>query len=270
MLQSILFIIISVWVLLALLLYFFQARFIFYPYKQLETTPAAIGLPFEDVTLTTSDDVKLHGWWIPNNDARYTLLFFHGNAGNISHRLSSIRIFHELGLSVFIIDYRGYGSSEGRPAEKGTYLDADAAWQYLTNDKEINPGQIILFGRSLGGAIASRLAAQTKAAALILESSFTSVADMGRHYYPYLPIKLLNHIKYPTIEHIGQINSPKLLIHSKEDDIVPYPLGRNLYDAASQPKTFLDIKGDHNYGFLDSGELYIGGIQQFIETLPAR
>ncbi len=268
MLQSILFIILTVWVLLSLLLWVFQPSFIYYPYKKIETTPAAIGLPFEEIQLTTSDNVALHGWWIPNDNARYTLLFFHGNAGNISHRLESIRIFHELGLSVFIFDYRGYGQSEGKPGEKGTYRDAEAAWQFLVDDMRVQPEKIIIFGRSLGGAIASWLAAHYAAAAVILESTFTSVADMGRHYYPYLPITLLNHIKYPTLVHIDKISSPVMLIHSKEDDIVPYLLGRNLYDAANEPKTFLDIQGDHNYGYLDSGEVYTRGLQQFIETLP--
>ena len=195
MLSSLLFIAVSVWLLLSLLLYFFQPHYIYYPYKQLDSTPATINLPYEDVTLTTSDDVSLHGWWIPHPDARYTLLFLHGNAGNISHRLQSIEIFHKLKLSVFIIDYRGYGNSEGKPGEKGTYRDADAAWQYLVNEQRVKPEQIIIFGRSLGGAIGSWLAVKYQAAAVILESTFTSVADMGNHYYPYLPIKLIIAVK---------------------------------------------------------------------------
>ena len=264
MFQSILFIVISVWVLLSLLLYIYQPKFIYYPYANIEATPQAIGLEYEDVTLASSDDIKINGWWIPHPDARATLLFLHGNAGNISHRLNSIKIFHDLGLSVFIIDYRGYGKSEGTPSEQGTYLDAETAWYYLTTDKKVNGEEIIVFGRSLRGAVATWLAQKYSPAALIIESTFTSIADMGKHYYPYLLTSYLTRIKYPSIDRIATIKSPKLIIHSINDDIVPYKFGRQLFEAANEPKVFLEIHGDHNEGFLLSGKTYTQEIDKFM------
>jgi uncharacterized protein len=264
MAQSLIFILVSVWVLLSLLLYIFQPKFVYYPYSKLTATPADAGLSYEEVYLTTSDQLKLHGWFVPHENPRATLLFLHGNGGNISHRLDKLSIYQRLGLAVFIIDYRGYGLSEGSPSEQGTYLDADAAWKYLTQDKGIPEKQIIIYGESLGGAVAARHASQHVAGALILESVFTSVGDMGKHYYPYLPVKLLTRIKYPTLERISDINYPLLVIHSAADEIVPYSQGRKLFAAANNPKSFLEISGDHNNGFLLSGSNYINGIDNFL------
>ena len=270
MLSSLLFIVLSVWILFTLLLYFFQSHYIYQPYKNVTNTPAEINLDYEEVTLNTEDGILLHGWWLPRSDASYTLLFLHGNAGNISHRLPSLEFFHELGVSVFIIDYRGYGKSEGSPGEQGTYDDAEAAWQYLVNKKHIKPEQIIIFGRSLGGAVASWLATKYDAAAVILESTFTSIADMGSHYYPYLPIKLINHIKYDTLDRIKSINIPLLIIHSREDEIVPFRFGESLYAVANDPKHFLEINGDHNYGYQQSHNIYRDGLLKFINFLNQR
>jgi fermentation-respiration switch protein FrsA (DUF1100 family) len=267
MLQSVIFIIITVWVSLCLLIYFFQDKLVYFPHNKVETTPTAISLQHEDITLTTNDGVQLNAWWIPHPDSRATLLFFHGNAGNISHRLNSIGIFHRLGLSVFIIDYRGYGNSTGTPSEQGTYIDAETAWNYLVNEKNIPPENIIIFGRSLGGAVATELAEKHTSAALIVESSFSSITDIGKHYYPYLPTRLLARIKYPTINRIPNIKSPVLIIHSIEDDIIPYENGKLLYEAAKEPKSFLQINGDHNNGFMISGEKYINGIDSFISNI---
>lgn len=269
MLSSLLFILVSVWVLLSLLLFFFQSQYIYQPYKDVTSTPAEINLDYEEVNFQASDGVDLHGWWIPHAGADYTLLFLHGNAGNISHRLHSLEIFNKLGVSVFILDYRGYGNSEGKPGEQGTYHDAEAAWQYLVN-KNIDPERIIIFGRSLGGAVASWLATKYDAAAVILESTFTSIADMGSHYYPYLPIKLINHIKYDTLERIKAINSPLLIIHSREDEIVPFRFSEELYAAANEPKYFLEINGDHNYGYQESQPIYREGLLKFINYLNER
>ncbi|MEQ8428346.1 MAG: alpha/beta fold hydrolase [Gammaproteobacteria bacterium] len=270
MLSSLLFILVSVWVLLSLLLFFFQSQYIYQPYKGVTSTPAEINLDYEEVNFKAKDGVELHGWWIPHADAEYTLLFLHGNAGNISHRLHSLEIFNKLGVSIFILDYRGYGNSEGKPGEQGTYHDAEAAWQYLVNKKNIDPDRIIIFGRSLGGAVASWLATRYNAAAVILESTFTSVADMGSHYYPYLPIKLINHIKYDTLERINAIKSPLLIIHSREDEIVPFRFSEQLYAAANEPKHFLEIDGDHNYGYQESHQIYREGLLKFINYLNER
>lgn len=267
MLSSLLFIILSVWVLLSLLLFLFQSSYIFQPYKSVTTTPAEVNLEYEEVNLEASDGVQLHGWWVPHPAPGHTLLFLHGNAGNISHRLPSLKFFNELGVSIFILDYRGYGKSEGKPGEQGTYRDAEAAWLFLVNEKNIRPEEIIIFGRSLGGAVASWLAAKYQSAAVILESTFTSMADMGRHYYPYLPIQLINHIKYDTLERVKKIKSPLLIIHSREDEIVPFRFSETLYAAANEPKQFLEINGDHNYGYQESIELYRDGLLKFIQLL---
>lgn len=266
MAQSLIFILVSVWILLSLLLYFFQPKFVYIPWSELATTPVAAGLPYEDVWLTTNDNVKIHGWFVPHENPRATLLFLHGNGGNISHRLEKLLIYHQLDLSVFIIDYRGYGLSEGRPSEQGTYRDAESAWHYLTKDKHIPGKQIVIYGESLGGAVAAHLAGNVKAGALVLESVFTSVVAMGKHYYPYLPVKLLVRIKYPTINYLSQVQYPVLIIHSPHDDIVPYQHGEKLYEAANDPKSFLEITGDHNGGFFESGEVYRQGLDRFLLT----
>lgn len=264
MLHSTLFILISVWVLLSLLVFVFQNSFVFLPSKSLHATPADLNLPYEDISFKTNDDLNLHGWYVPAENPDATLLFFHGNAGNISQRLDTIEMFRSIGLSVFVIDYRGYGRSEGSPSETGTYQDAEAAWQFLINDRDIAADEIIIFGRSLGGAVAAWLANKTKPGAVILESTFTSVNDMARQFYPYLPTRWLMRIKYPTIERIGGINSPLLLIHSSDDEIIPYHQGQILFNAANEPKSFLKIQGDHNYGFIESESIYLQGIKNFI------
>jgi len=267
MIQSILFIVITSWILIALLIYFYQPKLIYYPHKEIVASPNDILLDYEEVTLTTSDNYEINAWWIPNANARATLLFFHGNAGNISHRLDSINNFHQLGLSVLIIDYRGYGISPGTPSEQGTYNDAEAAWSYLTKEKNIPPNNIVIFGRSLGGAIATWLAEKHASAALIIESSFTSIADIGKYYYPYLPTKLLARIKYPSKDRIPKIKTPILFIHSPNDEIIPYEHGQALFEVANKPKSFLQIHGSHNDGFMISGRKYIDGINTFITDI---
>ena len=266
MLQSALFILVSVWVLLSLLLYLFQPNFVYFPRSEIDYTPDMAGLAYEDIYFKTDDDIELNGWFIPAEGARKTLLFFHGNGGNISHRLDSLKIFHELGLSVFIIDYRGYGQSQGTTSEKGTYRDAEAAWQFLTETRGIIDKDIIIFGRSVGGAIATWLASQHTPKMLILESSFTSVMDMAKHYYPYLPTQLLTRIKYAAIDRIEDIQCPVLISHSQTDEIVPYEFGRALFEKAQTPKVFLELKGGHNDGFIATGHAYIQGLDNFIST----
>ncbi|MFT5134692.1 MAG: fermentation-respiration switch protein FrsA (DUF1100 family), partial [Gammaproteobacteria bacterium] len=239
MLSSILIILIAIWLSLVILIYLFQHRLVYFPNRQLSLSPIDIGMEFEEIFLTTRDNLSLHAWYIPKSGAEKTLLFFHGNAGNISHRLESLQIFHDLGLSILILDYRGYGLSEGHPHEMGTYLDAEAAWNYLINEQRLRAQDIIIFGRSLGGGIASWLANEKAPAALILESTFTSIADMGSLRYPFLPVKFLSRIHYPTIDRVGQIQSPILFIHSPEDELIPYQHGQALYARAAAPKSFL-------------------------------
>ena len=242
--------------------------FVFSPSTRIENTPAALGLPFEDISLTAQDNVRLQGWYVPAQNARATLLFFHGNAGNISHRLSSIKIFHDLGLSVFILSYRGYGQSEGRPSIKGINLDALAAWLWLREEKQIPADNIVVFGRSLGGAVAMELANSVRPGALILESTFSSIADMSPFPASVAPF-LLGGNFWNSAETAAALSVPTLVIHSPDDEVVPFHQGRRIYEAISSKgtfaeKTFLEIQGSHNSGFMQSIEIYAAGLDHFL------
>jgi len=245
-------------------IFVFQSHYVYYPEGELIADPANIGLEFESVHFETADGVKLFGWFIPADNARGVILFCHGNAGNISHRLDSIQIFHRLGLDVFIFDYRGYGQSEGSPTEEGTYQDAEAAWQYLIETRQTDPSQIIIFGRSLGGAVASWLAQSHQPGALILESTFTSLPEVAATHYPYLPVRFLLRFQYNTAEYLGRIDCPVLIVHSRDDEIMPFSHGRRLFEIAGEPKELLEIHGTHNEGFITSGKLYEQGLEAFI------
>lgn len=269
-LVSILTIAISMYLLLALMVYLFQDRMVFLsnlPGRALEASPKDIGLNYQDVSLTTSDDERLHGWYVPATNPRGVVLFFHGNAGNISHRLDSIRIFHELGLDTLIIDYRGYGQSTGKATEQGTYLDAQAAWDYLVDTRGIPADRILIFGRSLGGAIGTWLGAQNTPAAVIIESSFSSGVDIARRLYPFLPVHLLTRLQYPVADYASQLSCPVLVIHSRHDEIIPFDMGQAIYAAVQQEKTFLELRGDHNNGFLISQREYLVGLKGFTMTI---
>jgi fermentation-respiration switch protein FrsA (DUF1100 family) len=236
----------------------------YFPTRGLSATPADYGLEYESVNFTTEDGLKLHGWWIPAEAERAILLFFHGNAGNIADRLDSIGIFHRLGLTVFIPDYRGYGLSEGSPSEQGTYLDALAASRYVTEERGVAPSRVVIFGRSLGAAVATMLASKHPPQALILESAFTSVPDMAARLFPLLPARLVLGMKYDNLKRIEQIRCPLLVIHSRDDEIIPFEHGRRLFEKANDPKRFLEIRHGHNDGFVLSGPLYINGLSEFL------
>jgi fermentation-respiration switch protein FrsA (DUF1100 family) len=254
---------------LALYLFIMQPRLLYYPDmpgRELEATPAAVGLAYEDIVLQTTDDVRLHAWFIPAAKPRATVLFCHGNAGNISHRLDSIRLLHSLGLQVLIFDYRGYGASEGRPSEKGTYRDVDAAWQYLRRILGLPEERIILFGRSLGAAVAADLASRTRPAAVILESAFTSVPDMAAGIYPWLPVRLLSRYRYDNLDKVARITRPLLVVHSREDEIVPFAHGERLFRQARDPKQFLEMNGGHNEAFQSSRKAYTHGLKSFLDA----
>jgi hypothetical protein len=244
--------------------YLRQGSMVYYPTKDIEGTPADIGLKYEEITLTTKDSVNLSAWYVPAKNERGVLLFCHGNAGNISHRLDSIRIFHDLGLGVLIFDYRGYGRSEGSPTEEGTYLDAESSWDYLVNVKKARSEKIILFGRSLGSAVAAELALRHPAAGIIIESGFKSIPALGAKFFPYLPVRLISRFQYSTIDKVDKIVMPKLFIHSPQDEMIPYEHGTALFKNAEEPKEFLQITGGHNDGFLTSGKIYTDGLNRFI------
>jgi fermentation-respiration switch protein FrsA (DUF1100 family) len=269
-LVSILTIAFSIYVLLALMLYLFQGRMVFLsnlPDRTLIASPGDIDLDYENVSLTTSDNERLHGWYVPAANPRGVLLFFHGNAGNISHRLESIEIFHELGLDTLIIDYRGYGLSTGKASEQGTYLDAQAAWDYLVDSRGIPADRIIVFGRSLGGAIGAWLGARNTPAAVVIESSFSSGVDMAHRLYPFLPARLITRLRYPVVDYAGRLKCPVLVIHSRQDEIIPFAMGQAIYAAVKQHKKFLELRGDHNNGFLISQGDYVAGLRDFTQAI---
>lgn len=255
------------YVLIALAMFAFQSRLIFLPNvpsRALGPGPDSIGLDFESVQFTTDDGVKLHGWYVPAEEPRGVVLFFHGNAGNISHRLETIWILNQLTLSTLIFDYRGYGQSEGTTDEEGTYRDGQAGWRYLTEERGIAANDIVIFGRSLGAAIAAHTAKQNAPGAVILESAFTSAPDMAAYLYPWLPARQLARIRYPTDAYVQDIKSPLLVIHSPDDELIPFRQGQEIFALASRPKQFLQIRGSHNDGFLLTGQRYTDGLDAFL------
>jgi fermentation-respiration switch protein FrsA (DUF1100 family) len=253
--------------LIVIFLFFWQDRMVYYPMKQMEGTPADVGLHYREIELVTPDGVRLSAWYVGTGNTQDVLLFCHGNAGNISHRLKSLSIFHNLGLNILLFDYRGYGKSGGKPSEQGTYLDAETAWRYLVEKEKIPAERILLFGRSLGGAVAAYLASKVNARALILESTFTSIPDVGAEAYPFFPVRLLSRYRYNTLELLPGITIPVLVVHSPDDEIISFDHGKSLFEAANEPKYFLNIFGGHNVGFTDSGSIYTDGLKEFLARL---
>jgi fermentation-respiration switch protein FrsA (DUF1100 family) len=241
---------------LGLILYFMQPTFLYSPVREIPYAPGELGLAFEKVAFKSADGLQLSGWYIPVQNSKLTVLFCHGNGGNMMHCLDSINIFYNLELSCFIFDYRGYGNSEGKPSEEGTYLDAMAAYKWLTEEKKISADDIIVFGSSLGGSIAAQLASKVRAAALVIESAFTSYVDIGRKFYPYMPVRWFARFSYRTIDYLKSVHCPVMVIHSRNDEVVPFEFGLELYESANEPREFVEIFGSHNDGFLVSGEIY--------------
>jgi len=238
---------------------------IFYPEKEISQRPSDIGLEYEDIYFKAEDGVLINGWFIKNPRAKATLLFFHGNAGNISHRLHKINLFHKIGLNVFIVDYRGYGKSDGRPSEEGLYKDARAAYDYLLTRNDVRAKNIIVYGTSLGGGVAIDLATRRDLAALIVDSSFSTAKDIAKEVYPFIPPFLIS-IKMDSQEKVQTIKAPKLFLHSRDDEVVPFDLGKKLFDAAAEPKEFIEIKGGHNTGYEESEETLQESISKFLKS----
>lgn len=243
---------------------------IFFPEKEITLTPADAGLPFEDLILTTADGVKINGWFVPHPEAQTTILWLHGNGGNMSHRVGRIdRSHHTLKANVLIIDYRGYGRSGGRVSEKGTYLDAVAAYDYLLTRDDVDPARIIPFGASLGAAVAVELALQRKVQGLVLEAPFTSIREMARVALPWLPVGGLITTRYDNLSKIGRLEIPILILHGDRDETIPFAQGRKLFEAARGPKTFYAIPGaGHNNTETVGGEAYFKAMADFILRLP--
>lgn len=257
-----------VFIVLGGLVYFglraFEQANIYFPDRVVAATPREAGLAFEDIHLTSQDGVAICGWWMPHSRAQATVLFLHGNGGNISHRMATLAGFHEHGFSVFIIDYRGYGQSAGRPSEQGLYRDALAAYGFLADKKNILPDDVVLFGESLGGMVAADLASRVKIRAIITEGSPSSAVDMGEMMFPFLPVRRFLKQRFEAADKLARVSAPKLIIHSRDDEIVPFALGERLFQAAKEPKEFWAISGSHCAGPSISGELYWDKIEEFL------
>jgi len=253
-----------------LFLALFQRRFVYMPSPDFDGTPADVGLEYEDLTLTTSDGLAIGAWYVPRADAKGSAIFCHGNAGNISHRLHTIDTLHNLGLNVLIFDYRGFGRSEGKPSEKGTYEDAEAAWRYLVEARGESPDRIVVVGRSLGGGVAIELAKRHEPGALVVESTFTTLPDVAKENFWFLPVRFLMIYQYDSIAKVPHIKCPKLFLHGNMDGLIPITLGRKLFEAAAEPKQFIETPGGHNEaGFTYSPE-YTAEFGAFIDEALSR
>jgi len=249
------------------LVFLFQSRLVYYPEigRAVTVTPQSYGLKFETVEIPTADGETLQAWWVPVEGARGTVLFFHGNAGNISHRLDYLLMFNRLRHSTLIVDYRGYGMSTGTPSEEGTYRDAEAAWDYLRNARKAVPRDVVVAGESLGGAVGTWLAARIEPRAVLLFSTFTSATDLGAGVYWFLPVRLLSRIGYDNLANLRRIQSPVFVAHSRDDDIIPFSHGKALFEAASEPKAFLEMRGGHNEGFVFTRQEWVSQLGAFLD-----
>ena len=250
-----------------LIVFVFQSRLVYYPEvgREVAVTPQSYGLAFEPAEIRTSDGETLHAWWVPAERARGSVLLFHGNAGNISHRLDYLQMFNRLRYSTLVVDYRGYGNSTGRPSEEGTYRDAEAAWDYLRQSKSVRPRELVVAGESLGCAVATWLAARIQPGAVLLFSPFTSVSDLGAEIYWFLPVRLISRIGYDNIENLKRLRAPLFVAHSRDDDIIPFGHGRRVFESAGEPKAFLEMRGGHNQGFIFTRPEWVGQMAAFLD-----
>jgi len=266
----------SLIVVFALWLRWNEPNMIYYPDRHIDQTPDQVGFKYEDVTLTTSDGIRINGWYLPspemanaNPGATLTVLLFHGNAGNMSHRFEKLAVLRELGVDTFIIDYRGYGRSGGKPDEQGTYRDARAAYDHLIQQRKLSPRSIVVYGESLGSAVAADLATKVNIGGLILEEAFTSVGDVGQKMFPFLPIRWLVWNKYDTLSKMPRVKVPLLIFHSRDDELFSLRHAQRLLAAANDPKQLVELRGHHNDAFLVSASIYHDALQKFFATVAA-
>lgn len=254
-------------IIIALYIFYSEIEnyFIFYPQKSFDYMPDEYHLNYRDVYFITNDNIQLHGWFFPKENEKPVLIFCHGNAGNISHRIDNIKLLVERGFQVFIFDYRGYGKSSGSPSEEGIYRDGRAAYDYLVNIEKVSPEKIILFGRSLGGSVAIDVSLKRDVRSIIIESAFLSTREMAKKMFPFSLISPLLPVNYNNIEKIPDISVPKLIIHGEDDSIVPFYMGKRLYESAKEPKFFFPIKGaGHNDTYVKGGVKYFNALDAFI------
>lgn len=244
----------------------FEHRQVYVPNRTLEASAADLARPFEEVRFTSSDQTALHGWFFPADAssprADWVLLLLHGNAGNISHRLHFYRTWLEFGVNVFTFDYRGFGLSDGKPGEEGTYQDAQAAARWLVK-KGFAANRIVALGKSLGGGVASELALREPLAGLILQNTFTSIPDIGSELFPWLPVRRLHRIKYDTVNKLPRIHLPVMIAHSPTDDLIGFHHSQSNFQAANSPKLFWELRGNHTSTIEDGREQYLRGLDKF-------
>jgi len=247
----------------------FEHRQVYAPSRKMESRPSELGRPFEEVTLTAGDGVRLQAWFFPARPvsprSHLAFLLCHGNAGNISHRLGFYRAWLELGVSVFAFDYRGYGRSEGKPTEEGTYRDAQAAAQWL-RARGVAPPHIIAIGKSLGGGVAAELALREPIGGLILQSTFPSIGDIGAELFPWLPVRRLHRIHYNTVHKLPRIHVPVMIAHSRGDDLIGFDHAERNFAAANEPKSLLEIGGGHVDVLEVDRAGYLRELDQFLTT----
>jgi len=267
--KTLLFAIIAFLLLFIAYVRYLEKTSVYFPEREIVLTPESAGFSFEDVYFSTQDGVQLNGWFMPamhTQEPRATVIYFHGNAGNIGDRIDKARLFCELGLNVLLVDYRGYGKSAGSPTERGLYKDGLAAFDYLKLRSDVDLKRVIAYGASLGGVVAIELATHRDLAGLIIDSSFSSAADMAKVMYPFVPSFLLQ-IKMDSMQKVNHLTVPKLFFHSREDRTVPYRFGKKLFDAASEPKVMVELKGGHDEGYIHSKEAFSGGIETFLSGI---
>ena len=244
-----------------------ERMFVYFPSREVRADPSQIGLSYTDVRALTDDGIAVHGWFVPSPGARHTLLIFHGNAGNISHRLEWIRVLHDLGAHVMIVDYRGYGKSGGSPVEQGLYRDALAAYQWWATERAADRSKLILIGESLGVAVAVDLAARVRVDGIVLQSGFTTAWDMAKTILPLGFLQPLLGIQFDSEAKIRKVDCPKLVIHGNRDEIVPFALGRKLFESAPPPKEFYAVEGaGHNDLLEAAGPEYAMRLRRFLEV----
>ncbi|MFZ5979236.1 MAG: alpha/beta hydrolase [Candidatus Zixiibacteriota bacterium] len=254
---------------LGLYLYFNQGRMVFMPLKELALIPTdVLDFPYEDIYVPVTAKEKIHAWYFPDEVSTKAVLFCHGNAGNISHRMETVAYLRGLGVSVMLFDYRGYGLSDGSPSEPGVYRDTRAAYDWLIDKRGFLPEDIVVFGRSLGGAAAIDLAGEVKCGGLVVESSFTSAYDIGKTMFPFFPVSYLLRYRFDSLEKIKHVTCPVLVTHSPADDMIPYEMGRKLFEAAPEPKTFVALSGDHNSRDYFADNAYRRALQNIIGISP--
>ena len=263
------------YLLVLLVLRLGESRMLYVPggSRTLLPPPPELHLDVRKATVTAGDGVRLASWIMPSGDGSgYWLLICHGNAGNISEAGRPLHYagLRDLGLSLFAFDYRGYGESEGVPSEKGLYRDADAAYRYLRDTVGIPPERIVLFGHSLGSAVAVELASRVPAAGLILDGALTSVVERAQEMFPYAPVRWIAASRFPSIDRVGGLTLPKLFLHARADEVIPFAHGRRLFEAAAEPKEFVALRGGHGDAFEVDSAAYFGAVGGFVAGLRGR